>query len=109
MAFNFVFQSNLSHNQLLVASDPLSSLLAMTEPSYDRNICPTILNLLQRPLHSLDIRKSFMWIPNHSGIVNNERVNKAARAACSLQSIKKYPLINPNFFSSIAHEENEVR
>ena len=44
MALNFVFQSNLSHTQLLIVSDSLSSLLAKTEPPYDRNICPTIPN-----------------------------------------------------------------
>jgi len=40
MALNFEFQSNLPHNRLFIASDSLSSLLAITEPPYNRNICP---------------------------------------------------------------------
>lgn len=115
MALNFVSQSNPSsspHNQILIASDSLSALHAIIESPYSHNISPTIINtrfLLQHLLHSKNISTSFMWIPSHKGIEGNERVDSAAKAACSSQSAAKYSFISANFLLGIAREENEEK
>ena len=112
MALNFIYQSNFSihsHIQRLIASDTLSSILAIAEPPYNRNICPTIHNPLQCLLRSCDVRTSFIGSPNQKGIVGNERVDKAAKSGCSSPSADEQPLMSSNFFVGIAQKENEGR
>lgn len=75
-SLRFIINSPLfSPSPILVISDSLSAISAITNPVFKKKFCPITLhirNSLQYLLNFLGSPVNFLWVPSHSGITGNE-------------------------------------
>ena len=88
---------NFSPGYFLIVSDSMSALQSI---SLTPNLCKDSLALsiiaLVHSLHSFCI--DFIWIPGHTGIVDNEIAGHYAKEACASSIKSKLPPISELFF-----------
>lgn len=81
--------NNIRHDKILICTDSQSLIKALQSPPYDK-IGILGLNILQL-LHILKLRNKvveLVWIPGHSGIPGNEKVDILAKEAARSNDIK---------------------
>jgi len=82
MAFDYIQEishDTYAHNNIIIVSDLLSALVAISAPQYGKNIFVNIIKIryaLQRLLQARNSRAVLAWISAHKGICGNEMVDK---------------------------------
>ena len=80
MAVDYIEETNLS--KVIIFSDSLSVLQLINNSKKDNSV---ILDIILR-LHNMSHKQFiFCWLPIHVGIRVNEKADKAAKSALSLQ------------------------
>ena len=80
MALDYIEEANLS--KVIIFSDSLSVLQSINNSKIDNSIIQDIILRLHNMSHKHII---FCWLPSHVGIRGNEKADKAAKSALSLQ------------------------
>ena len=80
MALDYIEEANLS--KVISFSDSLSVLQSINNSKIDNSVIQDIILRLHNTSHKQII---FCWLPSHVGIRGNEKVDKAAKSALSLQ------------------------
>ena len=80
MALDYIEEANLS--KVIILSDSLSVLQSINNSKIDNSIIQDIILRLHNMSHKHII---FCWLPSHVGIRGNEKADKAAKSALSLQ------------------------
>ena len=80
MALNYIEEANLS--KVIIFSDSLSVLQSINNSKLDNSVIQDIILRLHNMSHKQII---FCWLPSHVGIRGNEKADKAAKSALSLQ------------------------
>ena len=76
MALDYIDESNLS--KVIIFSDSLSVLQSINNSKIDNSVIQDIHNMSHKQIN-------ICWLPNHVGIRGNEKADKAAKSALSLQ------------------------
>ena len=83
MALGYIEEANLSN--VIIFSDSLSVLQSINNSKTDNSVIQDIILRLHIMSHKQII---FCWLPSHVGIRGNEKDDKAAKSALSLQPSK---------------------
>ena len=73
---------------ILIVSDSLAALNAISQPSPSHPLI-THIHILFESCTAMSIPIVFIWAPGHKGIPGNEKVDKAAKQATQLPTIRK--------------------
>ena len=80
MALDYIEEDNLS--EVIIFSDSLSVLQSVNNSKIDNSVIQDLILRLHNMSHKQNI---FCWLPSHVGIRGNEKADKAAKSALSLQ------------------------
>ena len=80
MALDYMEEANLSN--VIIFSDSLSVLQSINYSKIDNSVIQDIILRLHNMSHKQII---FCWLPSHVGITGNEKADKAAKSALSLE------------------------
>ena len=89
------FSEHSEQRTILIITDSLSSLQAITNSFSKDPLVQMILSLLSW-LPQVNKNVSFLWVPSHFGIIGNELADKAARQSADKQSIDNISIRHHN-------------
>ena len=97
-----------STHPVLIVTDSLSALNAISKPFPSHPLIPRIQILLEA-CTAASIPLTFIWVPSHKGIPGNEKADEAARSATHQPTILKTLLpSNSDLFSHIKKSINQL-
>jgi len=115
--YSRIILSNSSCSNVLIVSDSLSVLQAISTPPYNRNISAFVIKIrviLQELQHERNTRIAFVWVPAHQGIPGNKVADGAAKQTCISQYTYKFEAISENLSwqlaqATVAIQQDPVR